>query len=78
MEDAGTAGVRVLVEHDGEQLPGTILWTYLDHGRERALVRFETAGGFVRRELRWRDEIVAAPAPQPRVIALPMEYVDTA
>ena len=58
----------VLVEYLGEWLPGTVLWEYLDTGRPRALVRFETVAGLVIRQLRWSDEL----RPCGRGFALPL------
>jgi hypothetical protein len=61
-------GEAVLVEHLGEWLPGTVLWEYLDTGRPRALVRFQTVAGLVIRQLRWSDEL----RPYGRSFALPL------
>ena len=47
----------VLVERQGAWLPGHVLWTYDDIGRERALVHYDTAAGLTLRELRWSDEL---------------------
>jgi hypothetical protein len=34
-----------------------MVWEYVDTGRPRALVRFETEAGLVLRQLRWVDEL---------------------
>ena len=57
----------VMVEHDHQWLPGVILWQYLDTGRPRALVRYETPSGHVVRRLHWTDELCPR-----RVLVLPL------
>jgi hypothetical protein len=57
----------VLVVHDHQWLPGVILWQYLDTGRPRALVRYETPAGHVVRRLHWVDELCPG-----RVLVLPL------
>jgi hypothetical protein len=47
----------MLVEHLGRWVPAAVLWSYVDTGRPRALVRYETPAGFVIRQLRWVDEL---------------------
>lgn len=66
--EVGVQGEAVLVDYLGEWLPGTVLWEYLDTGRPRALVRFETAAGLACRQLRWIDEL----RPCGHVIVLPL------
>jgi hypothetical protein len=61
-------GEAVLVDHWGQWLPGAVLWEYVDTGRPRALVRFETPAGLVLIQLRWIDELRSCG----RVIALPL------
>jgi hypothetical protein len=50
-------GERVLVEHLGQWVPATVLWEYVDTGRPRSLVRYETPLGSVVRRLCWHDEL---------------------
>jgi hypothetical protein len=57
----------VLVEHDHQWLPGIVLWKYLDTGRWRTLVRYETPAGHVVRRLHWLDELRPG-----RVLVLPL------
>jgi hypothetical protein len=57
-----------LVEHLGRWLPALVIWEYVDTGRPRALVRFETVAGLVLRQLFWVDEL----QPDGRVIELPL------
>jgi hypothetical protein len=61
-------GEAVLVDYLGEWLLGTVLWEYLDTGRPRSLVQFETTAGLVMRQLRWSDELQACG----RTIELPL------
>jgi hypothetical protein len=57
----------VLIEHHGTWLRGSVLWTYNDFGRLRALVRYDTPAGLTLRELRWADELR-----RPRCLILPV------
>lgn len=50
-------GELVLVEHEGAWLPGALLWEYVEAGRHRALIRYETPEGVIVRRLLWRDEL---------------------
>lgn len=51
----------VMVEYCGTWLPATVLWRHVElSGRPRVLVRFQTAAGFVVRQLRWADELLPA------------------
>jgi hypothetical protein len=65
-------GEAVLVDHDGDWLPGSVLWRYRDHGRERALVRYETSSGLVIRRLFWCDELRRSPG---RVMQIELRQV---
>lgn len=60
---------RVLVPVGGRLRPGTVLWTYDDTGRERALVRYASVSGVVVRRLHWADELRPDTG---RVIELPV------
>lgn len=53
----------VLVEHDGTLVIGTVLWRYVESGRMRALVRYESPSGVVVRRLHWADELWPTSAP---------------
>jgi hypothetical protein len=75
----------VLVEHDGTLLTGAVLWSYLESGRTRALVRYETPAGVVVRRLHWADELWPTSAPEEsttepgtagRVIELQLRVLD--
>jgi hypothetical protein len=57
----------VLVEHDGRLLVGSVLWRYVESGRMRALVRYETPSGVVVRRLHWADELWPTSEPEPDV-----------
>jgi hypothetical protein len=61
-------GQQVSVEHLGQRLPALVIWEYVDTGRLRALIRFETAAGLVVRQPFWVDELY----PDGRVIELPL------
>lgn len=61
-------GEVVLVQYLGEWRQGTLLWDYVDTGRPRGLIRFETPSGIVVRQLRWLDEIVSVG----RILELPL------
>jgi hypothetical protein len=61
-------GQQVSVRHLGTWLPAVVIWEYVDTGRPRALVRFETEAGLVLRQLRWVDEL----RPGGPVIELPL------
>jgi hypothetical protein len=67
-EWARVQGEAVLIDHGGQWLPGIVLWEYLDTGRPRALVRFESPAGWVLRQLRWIDELRSCG----RMMALPL------
>jgi len=75
----------VLVEHDGRLLVGSVLWRYVESGRTRALVRYETPSGVIVRRLHWADELwptaatpaqVPEPRPAGRVIELHLRNLD--
>ncbi len=69
---AGSAPRAVLLEHDGEWREADVLWSYVDHGRPRGLVRFETSTGLVLRQLRWLDEL----RPMGRLLELPLRRLE--
>lgn len=50
--------------------PAWVLWEYVDSGRRRALVRVETRGGLVVRQLHWHDELLRGA----RVLELPLRF----
>lgn len=57
-------GRPMRIEHGGQWLAAVVLWQYPDAGRTRALVRFETPGGFTVRRPCWLDELREPHAPQ--------------
>jgi hypothetical protein len=62
----------VLVSYCGDWLGATVIWRYLEQGRPRALVRFETPTGLVVRQLRWADEL----RPTGRVLVVELLELD--
>ena len=67
---------EVLVEHDGAWLPGTVVWEYVEQGRDRAMVRYRPGSSSPRTVLRWSDELRPAGSseePPGAVVVLPQQ-----